>query len=335
MEIMSYINIIFFLILNTFIYIIVDKYKKSYLKFLIDVPDKKRKLHNKPTFIIGGVFVAIYLIFYITHNLIFDNNYLLAILISSLAIFLIGVYDDYIQIGPYRKLFFLSLIIFIAVYFDDKLIISNLYFSTFNKTLYLGKYSYFITILCMLLLINSLNLSDGINGLAVGISIIWTVYLIINAQNIILNFLIPFLFLLVILFFNIYKGNFFLGDNGTLILSTLIGLNIILLYNLKLNHDEFRISAENIFILFFIPGVDMFRLFILRLLNKRDPFSGDRNHLHHLLISKFSLKKTLITYFSFMILLLLFDYFKIIASFYLILLAFATYFFLVFALRKI
>ena len=107
------------------------------------------------------------------------------------------------------------------------------------------------------------------------------------------------------------------------------------MYNLKLNHDEFRISAENIFILFFIPGVDMFRLFILRLLNKRDPFSGDRNHLHHLLISKFSLKKTLIIYFSFMIFLILFDYFKIIESFYLILLAFATYFFLVFALRKI
>ena len=116
MENIIYINIIFFLILNTFIFIIVNKYKESYLKFLIDVPDKNRKLHDKPTFIIGGVFIAIYLIFYLAQNIIFNNDYLLIILISSLAIFLIGIYDDYIQIGPYKKLFFLSLIILLAIF---------------------------------------------------------------------------------------------------------------------------------------------------------------------------------------------------------------------------
>ena len=200
MENIIYINIIFFLILNTFIFIIVNKYKESYLKFLIDVPDKNRKLHDKPTFIIGGVFIAIYLIFYLAQNIIFNNDYLLIILISSLAIFLIGIYDDYIQIGPYKKLFFLSLIILLAIFFDSRLVIDNLYFSTFNKSFSLGKYSYLITILCMLLLINSLNLSDGINGLAIGISIIWVCYLVLNSNIKILIFLIPLLFLLLILF---------------------------------------------------------------------------------------------------------------------------------------
>ena len=187
----------------------------------------------------------------------------------------------------------------------------------------------------MLLLINSLNLSDGINGLAIGISIIWVCYLVLNSNIKILIFLIPLLFLLLILFFNILKGNFFLGDNGTLVLSSLIGFVVILSYNFNLNNEETQISAENIFILFFIPGVDMFRLFILRILNKRDPFSGDRNHLHHLLISKFSLKKTLTIYFSFMILALITDHYEIIGSFYLILCALVAYFFLIFALRKI
>ena len=296
MENIIYINIIFFLILNTFIFIIVNKYKESYLKFLIDVPDKNRKLHDKPTFIIGGVFIAIYLIFYLAQNIIFNNDYLLIILISSLAIFLIGIYDDYIQIGPYKKLFFLSLIILLAIFFDSRLVIDNLYFSTFNKSFSLGKYSYLITILCMLLLINSLNLSDGINGLAIGISIIWVCYLVLNSNIKILIFLIPLLFLLLILFFNILKGNFFLGDNGTLVLSSLIGFVVILSYNFNLNNEETQISAENIFILFFIPGVDMFRLFILRILNKGIHFQ-DRiictfNNI------KFSLKKTLTIYFS-------------------------------------
>ena len=101
----------------------------------------------------------------------------------------------------------------------------------------------------MLLLINSLNLSDGINGLAVGISLIWIIYLILINDNEILNFLIPLLVLLLILFFNILKGNFFLGDNGALVLSGLIGLLIIYSYNNLLSYENLRISAEEIVIL--------------------------------------------------------------------------------------
>ena len=37
-----------------------------------------------------------------------------------------------------------------------------------------------------------------------------------------------------------------------------------------------------------VPGIDMFRLFILRLYNKKIPFSPDREHVHHLLLNKFS-----------------------------------------------
>jgi hypothetical protein len=45
-----------------------------------------------------------------------------------------------------------------------------------------------------------------------------------------------------------------------------------------------------------IPGIDMFRLFCLRLYNKKNPFKGDLNHLHHLLIKSFDLKYALIIY---------------------------------------
>ena len=298
------------------------------------MPDKKRKLHSRPTYIIGGVFIAIYSLFYLTYNVIFEINFLTVILIASLAIFFIGIYDDYFQIGPYKKLFYLFIIIFFALMLDENLLIRNLYFSTFDKNIYLGKYSHLITILCMLLLINSLNLSDGINGLAVGISLIWIFYLILNSQNEIINFLIPLCFLLLILFVNIFKGNFFLGDNGTLILSSIVGFQIIFIYNLNLNSSQLQISAENIFILFFIQGIDMLRLFIFRILNKRDPFSGDRNHLHHFLISKFSLKKTLTIYFSFMIFLLSIDFFNLLQSAYVIFLGLILYLSLIFFLSK-
>ena len=46
-----------------------------------------------------------------------------------------------------------------------------------------------------------------------------------------------------------------------------------------------------------VPGIDMFRLFLQRIKNKRDPFSADQNHLHHYLIKNFSLNITLFIYF--------------------------------------
>ena len=41
-----------------------------------------------------------------------------------------------------------------------------------------------------------------------------------------------------------------------------------------------------------IPGLDMFRLFLERIFNKKNPFSPDNKHLHHYLIKNFDLKKT-------------------------------------------
>ena len=37
----------------------------------------------------------------------------------------------------------------------------------------------------------------------------------------------------------------------------------------------------------FLPGIDMIRLFFIRIKNKKNPFSPDRNHLHHKLLKKF------------------------------------------------
>ena len=72
-----------------------------------------------------------------------------------------------------------------------------------------------------------------------------------------------------------------------------------------------------------VPGIDMFRLFILRLYNKKNPFSPDREHVHHLLLNKFSNLKTLLilnycdtisNYFAFYELLKTFNYFNLYIS---------------------
>ena len=57
-----------------------------------------------------------------------------------------------------------------------------------------------------------------------------------------------------------------------------------------------------------IPGLDLIRLFIIRIANKKNPLSSDRNHLHHILINKFSFKKTLFIILSLIILPILLNY---------------------------
>ena len=75
-------------------------------------------------------------------------------------------------------------------------------------------------------------------------------------------------------------------------ISFIIGYLFIKLYNL--NYINY---ADEITLYMIIPGLDLIRLFIFRIFNKKNPLSSDRNHLHHILINKFSFKKTLFIIF--------------------------------------
>ena len=96
--------------------------------------------------------------------------------------------------------------------------------------LVLENFSIFFTILCVLCLVNALNLADGINGLALGIIITWLFYINqIYENNLSLLINIIFLNLFLILINNI-RGKYFLGDSGSLMLSSFVALLIIYLH---------------------------------------------------------------------------------------------------------
>ena len=79
-----------------------------------------------------------------------------------------------------------------------------------------------------------------------------------------------------------------MGDNGTILLGFLISYFTIKIYNSSL------ILSDEIFILMMLPGIDMLRLFISRLSKGKNPFIGDRNHIHHILVNKLGYNKTVI-----------------------------------------
>ena len=116
-----------------------------------------------------------------------------------------------------------------------------------------------------------------------------------NVDNII--FIIIFINLILIFIHN-YKGYHFLGDAGSLMFSSFVAFLTIYLHSINDGQPNQQTSAESLTIIFLIPILDMIRLFFERLINKKNPYLGDNNHLHHYLIKKFRIKLALIIYFS-------------------------------------
>ena len=77
-----------------------------------------------------------------------------------------------------------------------------------------------------------------------------------------------------------FKNKAFLGDSGTQVLAFIISFILIKSYN---SNNAF--TPEEIFIILSIPGLDMLRLFLQRLIKGKNPFYPDRNHIHHILLS--------------------------------------------------
>tara|TARA_B100001989_G_C24511909_1_gene450920 strand:+ start:352 stop:1371 length:1020 start_codon:yes stop_codon:yes gene_type:complete len=264
---------------------------------ILDKPSKG-KIHLKTTPLVGCfpvVLVGLIYLIYFNKNigLIPDIN---LIYFFSITFFFIGILDDKYNLNAYFKLFVSAAIfILISIYFSN-FSVKLIYIETLDKYLSLDKeLSAVFTTLCILLLLNALNLSDGINGLASG----YAGFCILILSTFILKNESYFLFFSIFIIINtfiIIKGYYFLGDSGTLFLGCFISLSLIFIYNDNLASGNI-LSVEKIFILLMIPGIDMFRLFIERLKNKKDPFSRDLDHLHHMLLKLYRLKITLILYF--------------------------------------
>ena len=263
----------------------------------IDYPNE-RKLHEKPTPLIGGIILIVVIFLSLLFDYFFFNfKIYYEILIISLITFILGLVDDIKDLSPYFKLFFLFLLILIFLYFNNDYILSNIYIETLNRTFNLNGISIFFTILCLLLLINSSNMIDGISGLFLGTFIIFFIYL--EYSNLSINiFNLFIIFSLIILFYFNFRNYFFMGDSGVFFLTILFSFQLINSYHSPENSIN---SVEEIFILLMLPGIDMFRLFIERLANQQNPFKPDRNHFHHLLQKKFSNIKLLFFYFGLII----------------------------------
>ena len=209
--------LIFLSLLNLIIFFKISKLSKFFN--IYDKPDNKLKLHKKKIPIIGGIILALnfsvlffYQIFFLNEFLSIDLNKLnFSEIITSLLFifgyFILGLYDDKINLSPNKKLFFSILIILLAIFFNENLSVKMMSISFIENKIFLDNYSNFFTIFCILILVNALNFYDGINGQSCLIFLISFSFLFIKSDM--HYFYIISIILILFIFFLIFLIKFF------------------------------------------------------------------------------------------------------------------------------
>jgi UDP-GlcNAc:undecaprenyl-phosphate GlcNAc-1-phosphate transferase len=272
----------------TIVYFVIPKIiKVSKIKKLFDVPNHRSAAKQiVPT--LGGI--AIFAGFSIgtivsSNNLNIDElKYLLAGIIVML---LIGLKDDIIGLPAKKKLFVQIVIAFYLVF------LGNYRITNLHGILGIQEVGYMIgaviSIVAIVGLINAFNLIDGIDGLAAGIGLLISLvygFWFLNAGDVVYALACFSLSgsLIAFLLYNIFgkTNKIFMGDTGSLILGTIIAV-------LTIHFNSFQPSVNSVahglpalsLALIIVPVVDTIRVFVIRISQKRSPFSPDMSHIHH------------------------------------------------------
>ncbi|WP_219223185.1 MraY family glycosyltransferase [Pedobacter antarcticus] len=266
----------------------------SFRKRLFDDPSEERKVHKRiiPNF--GGVAIFSGFLFscslFIPFNLLPESNILMA---GGLILFMIGLKDDLVGLSPLIKFIaqFTSAFI-IAVVANVRIHDMNSLFGVREIESY---YSIILTVIFIVGIVNAYNLIDGIDGLASSLGIVLTLiyaFLFFKADELGWAYLSLGLTgaLIGFLFFNLTPAKIFMGDSGSLLLgflASVLSIKFLNVYEAKhIMAGPFNISSGLSLVLsiLIIPIFDTLRVFSLRILKRKSPFTADSNHVHHRLL---------------------------------------------------
>lgn len=260
-----------------------------------DIIDKRdiRKIHINEVPTMGGV--PIFLAFlvstfiWISFPELQEQRYLVGTLIF---IFFIGLRDDFVSLRPIVKLIS-QIVPAIVIFYLSDVRITSLY-GLFDVSSFSIWLSLPLTVFTIIVITNSFNLIDGLDGLAGTISLIvltafGTWFSIIGHYSFGLLMFAMAGSISAFLKYNWQPAKIFMGDTGALLIGFLF--SVIAIKFININHTladgnalKFEGGIATAIAVLIIPLFDTLRIFTIRLIKRKSPFAADKNHTHHVLL---------------------------------------------------
>ncbi len=270
----------------------------KYNKNFITKSNNQKRLNTLNIVPLGGVAMAIS--FFISVRLLgeADSN-IVSISVFALAISILGVVDDFLNLNWKLKIIFQFLFVGLPIY----LLNQTINFEIFLGVDFSGRLNLIFTILWIIILMNSLNFIDNMDGFAAlnssFICLALTVLSFVYNQNYLAD--ISFILLFTILAFTIFNfppARIYMGDSGSLFIGFIFGF-ISILFDWNPTGESYLYSSiAPVFLFFTIPLLDFSTVFVYRIKNQISPATGGTDHISHRLLNQGYSVKSILLMFS-------------------------------------
>jgi UDP-GlcNAc:undecaprenyl-phosphate GlcNAc-1-phosphate transferase len=247
---------------------------------VLDDPES-RKVHSQPIPRVGGIAMVAATVLPLCLWLPMDRT-VLAYLLAVTVLLVFGVWDDRVNLDALTKFSGQLIAVLIIILVGHVSIDSMMLGERVPLPHWLG---FGLTLLFLLGITNAINLSDGLDGLAGGTTLLccaalallganWDVRFVETVGIVLMGAILGFLR------FNTHPARIFMGDAGSQFLGFSVGVLSILLTK----QAATPLSTALPLLLIGLPVLDTLTVMALRLHAGRSPFTADRNHIHHRLL---------------------------------------------------
>ena len=252
---------------------------------LMDIPGSAdHKNHKKPIPLTGGLVLISIIIIMVYYTELWKSPKIFGVLVFGIFIAIFGLIDDFLNLSPIKKLSGQILGSAFLIYFGIQInFFSSPEFFYHTESKLDFWLNILFTVFWITTITNAFNFIDSFDGLAVGLSILSTVFFLfistITGQVAIFNLCSIILGACIALyFFNTYPARLFLGDSGAQTLGFLLGA-IAIIFDPNTGNQSSTWFVPILF--FYVPLFDLVLVIVSRFRRKKNIFKASRDHTFH------------------------------------------------------